>query len=963
MYFKTTQYIILLCFILGTFFNLSYGQVDSLKKVYHSIPDGRNKADVLGDLAYAYFSIDADSCMKYADILYHYATAINYPKRVTGGLYYKGVAYYVKGDYDNAIKVLEEAIVQSNDVKDAETRLMNMVSVYNLMSNIYLNSSSYEKALEVYLENLKVSEEYGDTLNMAIAENGVGLVFSKIFDWENAKIHTQKSIYYFKAIDNKEYLANGYNSLSVIAQNIDADTSKRLDYLLTALDYALESDAIYYIGGIYDNLADYYQDRGNYKKAVNFSLKSLAISKQTNNIYNYSKTLVILGHWYTYMNKPDSALYYLESGINIVEKNNFSSDFVTSYLYYAAALSKNNQYKKAYEYMMKAHEHQDSTFNNQVSQQIEESAAKFEFEKNQRQIAEQELKIAQSKNTRNAIVFGALIFLIGIAAAYQYYLSRQRQKAKAAENALSLQQEEAARLRELDKLKSNFFTNLSHELRTPLTLILGPITDAIEQVKAIPLKNKLQIVQVNAQKLLNLVNEIMDLSKAEVGKLSINTATVALAPFTKRLFSAFQSMAEVRKIDFYLKMDIQDDLYVALDMEKFEKIINNLLANALKYTSLGGEMSLTVQEQGGKYIFEVADTGRGIHPDDQPHIFNRFYQAEQGDEPLQGGTGVGLALSKELTKLLGGDLSFVSTYQKGSIFTLQLPLESVEAPKSMQDMEIEEETTSVFVPTFQPLFINGEKPNILIVEDNIEMSRYLVEILSPNYQCTTANDGQEAIKQLKLYSFDCITSDVMMPNMDGFELRTTINENPEWKQIPFLLLTARHLEDDKIKGFQLGIDDYVTKPFRSRELQARIHNLISNKLERDNYKEEESFVVNTLQVGEIAKERKSVNQDFLKRCEEVVIKNMDNPAFRVDDFAKAMHSSSKQLGRTIKKLTGLSPVAFLLEVRLQKARELLEKGLVATVHEAQIGVGINSTSYFTHKFTARFGINPKEFRT
>ena len=325
--------------------------------------------------------------------------------------------------------------------------------------------------------------------------------------------------------------------------------------------------------------------------------------------------------------------------------------------------------------------------------------------------------------------------------------------------------------------------------------------------------------------------------------------------------------------------------------------------------------------------------------------------------PLQGGTGVGLALAKELAKLLQGDLTFKSEWGKGSTFTLHLALKKEYlSMETVEEIPINSDKESPRVlPTFQPLFINKEKPKLLIVEDNPEMSRYLEQSLSENYQCTTATDGRDALNKLKLFDFHCITSDVMMPNMDGFIFRSMVNEYPQWRQIPFLLLTARYLEADKLKGFQLGIDDYVTKPFSTKELQARIYNLIRNKIERDEFLKTEQSLSKAHETVAL-----SVEQRLLKKAEQTVLDNIDQADFKVTDLAKQIGYSSKQLGRIIKKLTGLSSVAFILEIRLQKARELLEKRTFGTVTEVMYEVGIQSTSYFTRKFTERFGKNPSE---
>jgi DNA-binding response OmpR family regulator len=270
--------------------------------------------------------------------------------------------------------------------------------------------------------------------------------------------------------------------------------------------------------------------------------------------------------------------------------------------------------------------------------------------------------------------------------------------------------------------------------------------------------------------------------------------------------------------------------------------------------------------------------------------------------------------------------------------------------------DIVEPSKKIYDAVFAPITIAGEKPRLLVVEDNPDMGKYLVQILEGQYQCVLATDGEEAIKQLKNGRFDCITSDVMMPNMDGFELREAINQNQEWRQIPFLLLTARNLEDDKIRGFQMGVDDYVTKPFSTRELRARIHNLISNKLERDSFAKAEEAEVTAEKLPVLTEAQK-----LLKQAEAAILERLDDPHFGVEDLARAVNYSSRQLSRLLKKYTGLSSVNFILEVRLQKARELLEKRLCASVIEAQYEVGISSTSYFTRKFTERFGKNPSEF--
>jgi len=317
---------------------------------------------------------------------------------------------------------------------------------------------------------------------------------------------------------------------------------------------------------------------------------------------------------------------------------------------------------------------------------------------------------------------------------------------------------------------------------------------------------------------------------------------------------------------------------------------------------------------------KVTDTGLGISKKDLEQIFNRFYQSEDGKKA--GGTGIGLALSKELAQLFGGDLTASSEVNKGSVFTLEIPLKEIEYTPPITEIidpeekfitkKIEAEENQI---TYQPILINNQKAKILIVEDNHEMSDFLSKILDPYYRVQTAANGKEAIQKLNSQQFDLITSDVMMPEMDGFELRAIISKIERLRQMPYIMLTASSLETDKLKGLSLGIDDYITKPFNSKELLARINNLLINKQERDRFQKEDKE----------SPQPETVDHQLLKQAEEIVLKNIHDPDFKVPDLAKKIGYSQRQLTRIIKKLTGLSPVSFILEIRLQKAYQLLEE--------------------------------------
>jgi DNA-binding response OmpR family regulator len=312
-----------------------------------------------------------------------------------------------------------------------------------------------------------------------------------------------------------------------------------------------------------------------------------------------------------------------------------------------------------------------------------------------------------------------------------------------------------------------------------------------------------------------------------------------------------------------------------------------------------------------------------------------------------GGTGIGLALSRELAELLGGSLVVESQLGQGSTFTMSIPVTLVD------DEEAEEETDFEITMDriYQPILINGEKPHLLIVEDNADMREYLQSFLSEDYRCSFAVDGYEALQKIQTHSFDLISSDIMMPNMDGFQLKSKVNAMPEYQRTPFIFLTAKALEENILEGLTLGVDDYITKPFSKNEYKARIHNLLQNRVERSS-----GLVAGEEEVG---KDR-SIEEELLRNAEESVRKNLDNPNYKVTDLARELNYSQRQIARIMKELVGMTPVNFILELRLQRAYHLLKNKSRHSVSEVMYDVGIESASYFTRKFTERFGIRPSE---
>ena len=515
--------------------------------------------------------------------------------------------------------------------------------------------------------------------------------------------------------------------------------------------------------------------------------------------------------------------------------------------------------------------------------------------------------------------------------------------------------QQAEELKKLDEVKTRFFANVTHELRTPLTLIISPLK---QLMKTKNLDDKtmrtLTAIAQNGEQLRILVEEILDLSRYDANKLEVNKRPVHFLAEVRKWATGFDLEAQHRGIDFQLFYQLAIDAHLIVDDQKLKKIVTNLLSNAFKFTQSGDSITLEVAEKQNNIVLKVIDTGQGIHRDDLPHIFQRFFQTKQTGANLHGGLGIGLALSKELSRLIKGQLSVQSTYGLGTTFTLEFP------------KEISANQIDAFAPT--PIIIeeylpssknNNFENNILIVEDNIQMRLFIQDLLHSSANTFLAANGKDALKILTQEDADIhlIVSDVMMPEMDGFTLLEKLKGSKKWQLIPVIMLTALSNTADKLKAITIGVDDYLIKPFEAEELIARVNTLLQNIEQRKN-------IPAKIDDDEIEKELpqlESADLKWLKNLEEIAFENVTKPNFNVGQLAFKMAISERQFNRRLKKLTGLTPGNYLKEIKLQKARQLLENKVYSTIAEVAYSVGFSTPEYFSKIFKNRFGKSPSDY--
>ncbi|MBL7810260.1 MAG: response regulator [Saprospiraceae bacterium] len=528
--------------------------------------------------------------------------------------------------------------------------------------------------------------------------------------------------------------------------------------------------------------------------------------------------------------------------------------------------------------------------------------------------------------------------------------------------------QQAEELRRLDESKSRFFANVSHELRTPLTLIIGPVGSILKN-NQLPAKERslIELAHRHGTHLLELVNALLDLSKMESGKMTLNERPVQLYSFVRRLVSAFESHAEWLGIRFVFEYQAPQRIKILADEDKLQKVLNNLLSNALKFTPPrnNGLVSVRVEQVENHIRISVTDTGRGIPSNDLPRIFERFYQTSQENAPVEGGTGIGLALCREIAQLMQGRIWAESELGKGSRFYFEFPIKEVlgsEAEVSEPDQETV--TDPLLAPSNAAAVPLGAQSagRILLVEDNPSLRSYIEFILREKYEVFAVENGLLALQLMEKQTPDLILSDIMMPEMDGFQLLEKLKSDPSRRHIPVVMLTARADVQDKLRALRIGVDDYLLKPFEEEELLARIGNLLQNARNRslipnpgnENGAAEPSAEEETSQVS-------TEDLEWLARLEKLVCDSIGDSILSIDWLATKMFTGRNLFFKRVKSLTGLTPNEYLQTVRMACAREMLEQRKVGAVKEVAYKVGFRDVKYFSEQYFKYFGKLPSSY--
>ncbi|MBL4746235.1 MAG: response regulator [Flavobacteriaceae bacterium] len=850
---------------------------------------------------------------------------------------YLSIAYFLEDDLQLASVYIEEAHQKALLKKD----LFYLQQTTTIKGNIRLAQGNSFKAIIDYKNALMYAKSLNKPILNSITNQNLSLCYAS---QQKTNLAEQ---FVIQALKDYDSIAKKEDSQRTLYTNIVLNNIQYSEKLKEGLHLIkqLKDTALFYKNNDHLSLINLHKGRllsrfKQYDAAIKTYEKSLVYSRRNNYKNKELSNILEIANTYLLAKNHKTALYFLNQFLRKRDQSNPIHSTLNVNLLASTIFSKSNNLVMAQHYALKYGKEKDSILNHNVNNIFAAYGKRFESEQKEKEITLNKLKISQEINKRNLILFGSLIALILGYRIFRKTYNKEKRKKNEAEVALKKEVE-------FTDARTKFLGNISHEIRTPITLIIGYLNLMKDSENSLTNKKYIARALFNCEKVISDANDVLTLIKFEKHKTQLNILNLPLHDFIKKTFFSFENTASYQQITLEFDTEINPTLNIDFDFDKLEKILNNIISNALKYTHSNTSILLKCYISKKRLVLSIKDEGIGISSSEKEKVFERYYQASS--KKSTGGLGIGLSLVKELVHFLNGDIQLKSTLNKGSTFTVSLPINT--KSNKLEHLPLLKTVIADKMKFQNHEFKESSKPKILVVDDNIEMLKYLQELFTTHFNALFVSSGKEALLLIRKYSFDLITSDVMMPNMDGFDFKILLNNIPGHERIPFIMISANTFSDAKIKGFNLGINDYITKPFESIELITRIKNLLKNSLLL------KRSPLDSLSY-DIPITSPTHEEQLITKTTSIVLKNIEDETFKIDQLAKEIGYSQRQLSRILIKQTGLSPVKFILEIKLKKAYLLIKSRKFSTISEVRFKVGINSGSYFTKKFKERFGITP-----
>lgn len=829
-------------------------------------------------------------------------------------------------------------------------------------ATLFRHNIQFENALQVGNEALKIARSTNDhPLEIAVL-NEMGNTSRDIYRQEPTKYlsffeDALKVATALKDSSEVTYILQGLAYVYFFDNSVDLD--KALPYFERALSYFPKQGSLsdrYDLINTFTSLLGYLPTES--VKEITLYNQLLPIAQKLNSPSDIRNIHVYLASTYSNNKNFLTAAAHLDSAMRYDAPDWEKDNFYAQRAEVAQALG---NVALANEYFQKALSEKERVYLRRNNQSMTQWETQF-------RTREKDLQLEQQQRQQWLLLgIVVLVSLLLVLAIYSFWRNRIQLRKLAQQNAIIAQQSDE--LRSLDKAKTRFFSNITHEFRTPLTLILSPLGSLI---KEFPHHSSLPLVYANANRLLSLINQLLDLSKIDAGALKPDIQLGNLSVFLQLQVESFQPLAQSRGVDLQFRNQLSSQTEAYYDADKLSKITTNLLSNALKFTPKGGKVVVECQlgeaisetpkqeQSRPQLLMQITDTGVGIPAHELTTIFDRFYQVDNSVQRSFEGSGIGLSLVKELVEVLKGEILVESEIGVGTIFRLCLPVDAhtwdgeFATTQSTISTAFDEtkpvEQTSTLIP--QPLIKPDNAPVLLIVEDNPDLGLYIGSLFGDSYQVIRATDGKEGLKQAYEAIPDVVITDWMMPNMDGLTMCHHLKNDRRTSHVPVLMLTAKSAIESRLEGFEGGADDYIVKPFHATELQLKVRNWIQRQERlRLRYQQQLAVPQETTPLPE-------TESEFMEQVFAVIDTHLADVSFKVDTLADSLKLNNRTLRRKINSLTNLSPNEIIRNHRLRRAIPLLKKG--ENIAEVAFKVGFETPSYFSKCFKEGFGYLPSE---
>lgn len=785
-----------------------------------------------------------------------------------------------------------------------------VIRSYSMIGEAYQRQNKMKEALSSYLKGLELAEKKNEKSLAGTIYNGIGVCYFYLNNPGKAEQYLEQAAQAKKeAKDYKYYalIAANLAALQIVNQSFDASIKTLKEAEKTLLKNKQEE----YLSTIYNSLGAAYLTL-HPDSSIYYYEKSLEISARQKNYLSMMTALQNMGDYYLEQKQYSKAIEYMKRAIATNEKRPEDQYKPALFERISTLYDSIQDYKNAYHYKKLETETRQRIFSVEKQKEIDELEIRYQSEKKEKEIQQHKREIEKAKNRQTILLFSAIaLFLV---AGFIIYLVFQRKKIT----------------REFEQEKLRLFENIFHEIRTPLTLIDGPI-QVMKQHADPSGQEQLSLMERNSKKLFYLVNELLDASKLGKGSYQLSYTTGNIHEYIERISGQFTNEAASKGIRMQTEQTQDEKLY-SFPSDALEKILSNLIGNAVKYSPGGSEIYVTSQIREQEIIIVVKDTGPGIPEKEQKKIFRRFFRGKQAADV--NGTGIGLSIVKELVDLSKGKITLYSD-SKGTVFTVAIPVHELQAAQG--SLNADENT-----------------PVLLLAEDDPDTATFSMSVLKDKFHVIHVRNGQQAMEVIGENLPDIVLSDVMMPEKDGITLLKEIRANELTNYLPVVLFSAKASLESRLEGLQHGADAYISKPFSPEELQLTLQNLFNTiQRNKDIYKES----INSEKTFE---QRVKSQNTYVNKVIDCIIRNIDDHEYSVNELSADMSVSRSQLHRKLVALTGFSTTNFIRMIRLEKAKDLLLNN-EGNITEIAYKCGFNSQSYFTKSFTEYFEKSPTQF--